>query len=79
MVAAAATTAAIAAGPAAAGALGFDQRGVVRADAAPTELSRRWCKRRMGDGSVRFLKASTSAQTLSALSTRNGGEVVPAE
>ncbi len=33
----------------------------------------------MGDGSVRFLKTSTSAQTLTALSTRNGGEVVPVE
>ncbi|MFO0803308.1 MAG: H-X9-DG-CTERM domain-containing protein [Gemmataceae bacterium] len=33
----------------------------------------------MGDGSVRFLKASTSLQVLSAMSTRNGGEVIPAE
>jgi prepilin-type processing-associated H-X9-DG protein len=30
----------------------------------------------LGDGSVRFLKESTTAAMLSALSTRNGGEVV---
>jgi prepilin-type N-terminal cleavage/methylation domain-containing protein/prepilin-type processing-associated H-X9-DG protein len=33
----------------------------------------------MGDGSVRFLKASTNLAVLSAMSTRNGGEVIPAE
>lgn len=33
----------------------------------------------MGDGSVRFLKASTSLTVLAAMSTRNGGEVIPPE
>jgi len=33
----------------------------------------------MGDGSVRFLKASTTPSALAAMSTRNGGEVNPAE
>jgi prepilin-type processing-associated H-X9-DG protein len=32
-----------------------------------------------GDGSVRFLKYNTSLQTLGALATRNGGEVVSAD
>jgi len=31
----------------------------------------------MGDGSVRFLKASTMLPVLAAMSTRNGGEVLP--
>lgn len=33
----------------------------------------------MGDGSVRFLRESTSLAVLKALSTRAGGEAVPGD
>jgi prepilin-type processing-associated H-X9-DG protein len=33
----------------------------------------------MADGSVRFLKSSTSQQVVWALGTRNGGEVISAD